>query len=90
MTKKYGFKPEHTTLLTNEQATLKKVKSALHTLRSQSTDNDHVLIYYAGHGDYEDEFEGKKEGGCWILHDGEGRNCNSRGLHANYLTPLLF
>ena len=29
-----------------------------------------MLIYYAGHGDYEAEFEGEKEG-SWILHDGE-------------------
>ena len=48
-----------------------------------------MLVYYAGHGDYEEEFEGTKEGGCWILHDGEGRSCTSKVLSAARLRRTL-
>ena len=90
LTTQYGFKAEHTTLLTNEQATVKNVKAALNKLRAKSSPEDHVVVYYAGHGDYENEFDGKKEGGCAGFCTMAGsRNCESRRLSAGYLTRQL-
>jgi outer membrane protein assembly factor BamB len=51
LTSKGGFKKENVTLLLNEQATLKSVKTALGTfLREKAMKDDLVFIYYSGHG----------------------------------------
>ena len=89
LTTNYRFKPENTTLLTNERATLQNVKAALLDLRRNSKKEDHVLVYYAGHGDYERHADEKKTGRCWILHDGKGRHCESGQLDTRDLITLL-
>ena len=42
------------------------MKKALKELRDQTNEGDSVFIYYAGHGDWVDEDNGKKRGiaGC--------------------------
>jgi hypothetical protein len=45
----YGFE---TTLILNEQATRDNIMKELNTLRRKLTSRDRLLIYYAGHGDY--------------------------------------
>ena len=62
---KYGF---NTTLLTN--ATRYDILSALNTLREKLTENDNLLIYYAGHGEV-DETANK---GFWLPVDAEQDN----------------
>jgi hypothetical protein len=48
----YGFE---TTLIINEQATRDNIMKELNTLRKKLTSRDRLLIYYAGHGDYNRE-----------------------------------
>jgi uncharacterized caspase-like protein len=61
----YGF---NVTVLAN--ATRYQILSALSRLRQQATENDHVLIYYAGHG-YLDEATSR---GYWLPVDAEHDN----------------
>ncbi|MDP6944072.1 MAG: caspase family protein, partial [Myxococcota bacterium] len=89
LTTRYGFAEEHTTLLRDEEATLDRVRAELSKLRKVSQPDDLVFVYYAGHGDYEEEFEGKKEGACWILHDGEQRGCTRNVLQADRVRRTL-
>lgn len=46
-------KPEHLTLLTNENATAGKFISALYGLIEESKEGDEVILYFSGHGDVE-------------------------------------
>jgi uncharacterized caspase-like protein len=59
--RRYGFK---TTVLLN--ATRFDILQALNELRKTLTENDNLLIYYAGHG----HFEKKIERGYWVPVDG--------------------
>jgi hypothetical protein len=52
LTKDYNFDPANVILLKNE--TKEKIIGTLHELRSKITPNDNLLIFYAGHG-YWDE-----------------------------------
>jgi hypothetical protein len=45
-----GFNPANTRLLINEQATTRKIRSALFTFLKQAKKDDLVLVYFAGHG----------------------------------------
>jgi tetratricopeptide (TPR) repeat protein len=45
-----GFPEENVKLLLNEQATYAEVRSALYSFLRQSTDDDQIIIYFAGHG----------------------------------------
>ncbi len=60
--KKYGFVVE--TLLGNK-ATSKSIYKALRELSSKATPKDSVLIYYAGHGDIDKQYND----GWWIPYD---------------------
>ncbi|PCJ46971.1 MAG: hypothetical protein COA99_01830 [Moraxellaceae bacterium] len=62
---KFGFK---TTTLLN--ATRFDILSALNTLRSELTNNDNLLIYYAGHGELDDA----NNRGYWLPVDAEPGN----------------
>ena len=62
LTTKYGFK---TTLLKN--ATRYQILSELNRLRAQLTENDNLLIYYAGHG----ELDKTNLRGYWLPVDAE-------------------
>lgn len=62
---KFGFK---TTLLKN--ATRYEILAALNELRETLTDQDNLLIYYAGHGELDD----KTEKGFWLPVDAEQSN----------------
>jgi len=63
LTKVYNFEPENVILLKN--ATKAEIIGTLHHLRSQITSNDNLLIFYAGHG-YWDEGMGV---GYWLPKD---------------------
>jgi hypothetical protein len=60
LTKEYNFDPGNVILLKNE--TKEKIIGTLHELRSKITPNDNLLIFYAGHG-YWDEGMGV---GYWL------------------------
>jgi tetratricopeptide (TPR) repeat protein len=45
-----GFPDDHIKLLLNEQATFSSVREALFSFLRQSTPEDEVIIYFAGHG----------------------------------------
>ena len=52
---RYGFRREHIIELLDEQATATKIQSVLYKIGQQASKDDSVFIYYAGHGQYEEE-----------------------------------
>ena len=68
LTKDYNFDPQNVILLKNE--TKAKIIGTLHELRSKITPADNLLIFYAGHG-YWDEGMGV---GYWFPRDAEKNN----------------
>lgn len=50
LTNRFGFPAEQTTLLLDGAATLRNIRSAMHKLAKESTEDDRVFIFYAGHG----------------------------------------
>jgi hypothetical protein len=68
LTKDYHFDPEYVTLLTN--CTKSEIIGKLHQLRSEITPEDNLLIFYAGHG-YWDEGMGV---GYWLPRDAASEN----------------
>jgi hypothetical protein len=68
LTKDYNFDAENVTLLKNQ--TKSEIIGTLHQLRSKITPNDNLLIFYAGHG-YWDEGMGV---GYWLPKDARKEN----------------
>jgi hypothetical protein len=68
LTKLYNFDHENVTLLTN--STKAEIIGTLHQLRSKVTPEDNLLIFYAGHG-YWDEGMGV---GYWLPRDAASEN----------------
>lgn len=64
---RYGFTKEHIVELYDAQATGPKIQNALYRLGRDVNPNDSVLIYYAGHGQYDED--GKL--GWWVPVEGE-------------------
>jgi len=62
--RKYGFSVE---LLLNNQATRRGIDSALRKLVALAKPEDNVLIYYAGHGDLDRQYND----GWWIPYDAQ-------------------
>lgn len=63
LSRKYTFNPEQLTILRNP--TRAEIISALDDLRKQVSEKDNVLIFYAGHGLYDE----KAEIGYWLPTD---------------------
>ena len=63
---RYAFDAEHTIELLNEQATLSGIYKLFGDLAERVAANDSVLIYYAGHGHFDD----LTNTGYWIPYDG--------------------
>ncbi len=68
LTRLYTFEPENTILLKNP--TKSEIIGTLHKLRSQVKEEDNLLIFYAGHG-FWDEGMGT---GYWLPRDAESDN----------------
>lgn len=68
LTKQYTFDPGNVTMLIN--STKSEIIGTLHQLRSQVTPEDNLLIFYAGHG-YWDEGMGV---GYWLPRDAASEN----------------
>jgi len=63
--KKYGFK---VITLFDQKATKKSIYNALRDMAYNAEENDSVLIYYAGHGDLDRQYDD----GWWIPSDARG------------------
>ena len=79
LTSKYGFK---VTMLQN--ATRYEILSALNKLRTQLTEKDNLLIYYAGHG----EIDKANQRGYWLPIDAEP-NSDANWISNVSITDLL-
>lgn len=55
LVERYGFAPERIMALLDEQATRAGIEGALYQLGRKAGPDDSVLIYYAGHGQYDDD-----------------------------------
>ncbi len=58
----YGFNPDFTYELFDRDATHAGLRNALIKVKHNITENDNLIIYYAGHGYYDKEFDD----GSWI------------------------
>jgi len=67
---RYGFTLEKITLLTNEQATRTNVEHELYKFGQLAKPDDSIFIYYAGHGQYDEE--GRL--GWWVPVEGLPKN----------------
>jgi hypothetical protein len=67
---RYGFTLEKIMLLTNEQATRTNIEHALYKLGQLAKSDDSIFIYYAGHGQYDEE--GRL--GWWVPVEGLPKN----------------
>lgn len=64
---RYGFKEERVKELPDEQATRKNILAALRDLAKKLTEKDNLVIYYAGHGEYDKDIKL----GDWVPSDAE-------------------
>ncbi len=67
---RYGFTRDHVTELTDGQATREGIENAFYQLRKKAGPTDSVFIYYAGHGqiDQEDQI------GYWVPVEGRAQS----------------
>ncbi len=63
--KKYRFAPDFIYELYNADASKEKLRNVLIKIKQDITENDNLVIYYAGHGDYNTDFNE----GAWIPYD---------------------
>lgn len=61
----YGFDLSHSILLTDSVATRKTILDSLKGLCSRLDEKDNIVIYYSGHGYYDDA----SRGGYWVPYD---------------------
>ncbi len=66
----YGFQPDRMILLTDTQATRTNIEQELYRLGQLAKADDSVLIYYAGHGQYDED--GRL--GWWVPVEGQPKN----------------
>ncbi|MCB0599294.1 MAG: caspase family protein, partial [Phaeodactylibacter sp.] len=62
LTQQYQFDEEHITTLFDERATEANIYNAIRELKRQITPQDNLLVYYSGHGHYDEDFDE----GHWI------------------------
>lgn len=67
---RYGYQRERIIELLNDQATRTNIEDALYQLGRQASAGDSVFIYYAGHGQYDEE----GSLGWWVPVDGRPKN----------------
>ncbi len=70
LVQRYGFGRDHVLELINGQATREGIENALYQVRKKTGTNDSVFIYYAGHGqiDQEDQI------GYWVPVEGKAQS----------------
>jgi len=72
---KYSFEPDFVFEIYNAEATQQGIRNELIKIKQQITANDNLLIYYAGHGYYDAEFDE----GSWIPVDAQA------GIETDYM-----
>ena len=73
--KKYNFREENITLITNEKATKQNIIEAFKKVIEKVGPNDKLIIYFSGHGFYDNVLNE----GYWITQD------SKKGTEADYL-----
>jgi WD40 repeat protein len=73
--KKYNFKEENITIITNEKATKQKIIEGFKSIIEKVGPNDKLIIYFSGHGHYDNILNE----GYWITQD------SKKGTEADYL-----
>src|SRR5713101_1633812 len=76
LVERYGFSKEKMVELYDEAASRKGILRAFNNLKRRLTDKDSLLIYYGGHGEYEESKDKEKQKrvdgmGYWIPSDAE-------------------
>ena len=92
LNEEYGFDETHTTEIYNEDATREGILSAFQLLSSTLTDQDNLLIYFAGHGYYKSQskigflvpVDGQKEANWSLIFNSSIRDY-IRGLPAHHI-----
>lgn len=80
----YQFDEAHLIRLYDEQATENGIYQAFRELRRKITENDNLLVYYSGHGHYDEEFDE----GYWVPVDAR-RDAEDRYIsNANIIKRL--
>ena len=79
---RYGFQQDRIIELFNEQATGPQIQNALYQLGRQAGKNDSVFIYYAGHGQYDEE--GRL--GWWVPVEAQPKNPGSFIMDSSVLS----
>jgi hypothetical protein len=82
--KKYNFKAENTRVLFNEQATKQAMIDEFKNIIEKIGPNDHLLIYFSGHGFYDQVLNE----GYWIPQDAK-RDVDADYLPNSYLVKML-
>lgn len=62
LTRQYQFDEEHVVALFDEQATEANIYAAIRDLKRRITPQDNLVVYYSGHGHYDEDFDE----GHWI------------------------
>ena len=70
LVERYGFSLDHVITLINAQATRTNIEHELYKIGQLAKPDDSVLIYYAGHGQYDED--GRI--GWWVPVEGEPKN----------------
>ncbi len=81
LTRQYTFDPEHVRLVLD--ATRVDLLKGFDWLKRQSHPEDHVLIYYAGHGEYDE-----REDGYWVPVDASTENRYQHFSNSDLLTQI--
>ncbi len=68
MTSRYQFEEGRVRSLFDKEATLDNIFTQLEMLRRLIQPNDSLLVYFSGHGEYDEDLDE----GSWIPYDGEG------------------
>ena len=77
---RYGFAPAHITTLLNEQASRAGIIDTLYRLQKEVGTDDSLFIYYAGHGQYEEDRgrDGRAtQHGWWVPADADPKRPSS-------------
>ncbi|HHC6984220.1 TPA: caspase domain-containing protein, partial [Vibrio parahaemolyticus] len=64
---KYDFKPEDVYEIIDENATSKNIQDALRGYGKSLNSDDNLIIYYSGHGDYDEDLDI----GYWVPHEAD-------------------
>ena len=70
LAQRFGFTMDHIIMLINGQATRTNIEHELYKIGQLAKSDDSVFIYYAGHGQYDDE----GHLGWWVPVEGEPKN----------------